>query len=412
MRIRTCITAALMAGAAASPLTACDNSSDGSTTSTDPRPASLKGKPVRFMAIVDVTTTAGVPTMLPTFKATVAAVNASGGIGGRPLEMTVCDSAMNPNTTASCARKAVAAKVPAVVSYTANGGTFESILARARIPDVGNPLVVPLQLTSPNSFPVTAGAPGVTAGYVPAAKRADCDKIAYVASAPAAYAAAHKATFEGFKKNAAAHGMRTGEMIQAPPGAPDFTPYLATAQQEDASCIVLQPLPSDVVAMVAAARKLNVTAKLIMANALLDPTSVKSLGSRLDGVWAVDATWPPTAAEGHPGVEQFVSDMNRFASDRKLTTADQLPWTGIRLFASVADGLKKVDAQSVTTALNRLRDYESGVTPPISFDRPAPDGAPAPRMFQPSVVVGTYEGSEVKPHGFFNIATAAAVPFE
>ena len=372
----------------------------------------LPGPAIKFMAIVDATTTPGWTSALPAFEATVAAINASGGIDGHPLSMTVCDSASNPNTTANCARKAVAQKVPAVVSYTANGGSYERILAEAGIPDLGNLLFQPLQLTSPNSFALTAGGPGVTAGYVVAAKKAGCKKLSYLADVPPSYAAATQASFESFKKNAESHGLQAEDLIQATPGAPDFTPYIASAQRQGADCIVLQPLPTDVVAMVSAARKLNVSADLIMANAFLTPETVESLGSQLDGVWCVDPAWPPAAADGHPGVTQFVKDMKTYAPDRPTTTVDEVAWSGVRLFASAAEGLKKVDARSVTRALNRLHDYDPGVVPRISFDTRAPEGAIGPRMFQPNVAVAQYDGDTIEPLGYFNIATGARVPFD
>src|SRR5215471_12237931 len=95
-----------------------------------------KKKPVVLWALMDVTVPASDESNVPAAEATVKAIDAlDNGINGRPLQLHVCDTATNPNSTASCAQQAVAAHAPAVISYAKNAGTYEQILEQAKIPD-------------------------------------------------------------------------------------------------------------------------------------------------------------------------------------------------------------------------------------------------------------------------------------
>src|SRR5439155_7739127 len=113
---------------------------------------------------------------IPAAKATVKAINARDhGINGRPLQLHVCDTATNPNSTASCAQQAVAAHASAVITYAKNAGTYEQIIENAGIPDIGgNALLTPLNQTSKVSFPITPGGSGAVAGFAVTAYSQKC----------------------------------------------------------------------------------------------------------------------------------------------------------------------------------------------------------------------------------------------
>lgn len=394
---------------------ACGSSDDpdvgsgaGSTSST----VQLTGEPVKVMLMADLTVPAGsTPIKVATYKAAVAAVNATGGIKGRPLELDICDSASNPNSTEACARSAVSKKAPAVLSWGFAGGSYVAVLEEAGIADIGNTLSAPLQFTSKVSFPLSAGGAGSVAGFGAIAVQLKCTRLAYIVSTSPAYAAAVKATAENVKKVAEAHKIAVGDLIQAPLGAPDFTPYIANAQQQKADCAIVQGSGADAVGMVKAARQANFSGKLISANAMFPPASVKSLGSLLDGLYADDVVWPASSPGDHKGVQQFVREIETYSSEPSFLSQDELAWAAVKLFAHVANKVETVDAASILAALNQLHDYDPGVAPVVSFDSPPPPGALGPRMFQPNVVIGKFEGGKLVPQGFYNVATAEPVEF-
>jgi ABC-type branched-subunit amino acid transport system substrate-binding protein len=375
-------------------------------------PAKVDKSPIKFFGIIDVTTPPGTNSQVENFRMAVKAVNSQGGIKGHPIDFEVCDSATNPNATISCARKAVAARAAAVVSYAVNGGTYTEVLEAAKIPLLGPGLFGPSESTSKFSFPVLGGGIAAVAGYAAVAKRAGCKSVSYVADAPPAYASVIKSTTAIFEAKAKALGIKSFKPILATPGSPDFTSYMTAAARQGSDCTIVQPIPSDLVAMIKAAKSAS-DSKVIVANGQFDATSVKSLGNQLDGIWVDDIAWPIEAAKGHAGVEQFVKDLHQFNPKRVPTadTADMVGWTAVRLFAYAAARVDEVDAASIVAQLNQTNDYDSGVAPPISYGKGVPKDALAPRIFQTAIVVGKYNGPKVEPLGFFNIGTGEPVEF-
>ena len=89
-------------------------------TTQAPVDAAPSGEPIKVMTVT--TLNAAGPTyhnIANTANAYADYINARGGIGGRPLEVTVCDEMFDPAVAAACAREAVEESVVAVVgSFT------------------------------------------------------------------------------------------------------------------------------------------------------------------------------------------------------------------------------------------------------------------------------------------------------
>jgi hypothetical protein len=118
-------------------------------------------------------TVAPVNTNLPPYPNIPAAaqiyakfINDKGGINGHPLQVITCDDRGDPNEGANCARKAVDAKVVAVVgSFVFDASRIIPVLEQAKIAWFGEccPLVAQ-EFTSPISFPLGSLLPGQGAG--------------------------------------------------------------------------------------------------------------------------------------------------------------------------------------------------------------------------------------------------------
>src|SRR6266851_4933235 len=102
---------------------------------------------------------------LTVFKAAADYVNAHGGAGGHKIQVDTCYDQADPNLSATCARQAIA------------NDDVIPILAQAHIPYFGEFPVSPDDFSSPDSFPVTAGAVGEEAGVGYILAKKGCKKM-------------------------------------------------------------------------------------------------------------------------------------------------------------------------------------------------------------------------------------------
>ncbi|MFR9773750.1 ABC transporter substrate-binding protein [Nocardia sp. SC052] len=326
------------------------------------------------------------------YKAAADAVNAAGGVHGRPLELQICDTALNPNTAASCARRAIEAGAPAVMDLSFGATAFTPILQEANIADVGASMTSPAQFTSPISFPLWAGGAGNLVGLGAAAGRLSCQKATMVTDAGAVASAGETAAAAYGAARAA--GVDTGDPISAPAGTPDWTSQIATATKAGADCLLLVAMPADVVAQIKAAHTVAPKAKIITLGAQLSEASVKALGSLLDGVNVVNLALPKSAATTDPGVAKWVKETETHSSNRDYGAESANAWAAVKLFADVAARVPEINAKSILDELNQLTDYDPGVFPKVSFASPATNPI-GPRLFNSGVVFAHYDGGKL-----------------
>jgi len=389
-----------------------------STSSTGSQPGAagkFTGQPVTFTFIGDDTPPPGSAPIVPlaTVNATVAAINADGGINGHKLDMVICDTQSSAAVAQTCASQAVARKSPAVVSFTGEGSAIVPILQAAHIPDI-DAAISPVELTSPVSFTIGPSASGLAYGLGTIAVREKCTKLAFIGILPSAFVAVAEAAYGDVKQVVSGHGVTLLPAIQAVPGSPDFSSSIDAAQSEGADCIAYQAIDNaDAVAIVKSARSIGYKGKLITAVSEYTASGLSSLGPEANGVLADGSIWPVSQSSGHKGVQEFTAQMAKFGGLSTTTLGqNEAVWMEIRLFAAVASQVKTVTAASILAALNRLHGYATGLTPPISYNITAPDPALGARIFLPDIVIGDFQNGEFVPAGgFVDIATGASVPF-
>jgi ABC-type branched-subunit amino acid transport system substrate-binding protein len=376
--------------------------------------ASRASGPVTLWVLTDVTVPPGNQSIVETFQATATAINVlDRGINGRPLALHVCDTASNPNTTASCAQQAVAAHAAAVVSYVKNPGVYQSILEQAGIPNIGNAMITTQEQTSPDSFPILPGGVGAVAGAAVIGKQQKCKDMVWITAAPATFAAAYAVATAAWRDKLDAFGIKHEDLIFAPPGAPDFSSYIQAANATGADCLMLNGAGSDLVGMLPAAKAgWKGSGPIIMFRQNFDRAAAKAMGTNLNGVILEDSAWPETDPENYAGVKRYVSDMTSYHPGGMLSISgsDASAWTAVRLFAYAARRVKHITSQTMTNFLNHLKNYDPGVAPPISFTGPAP-GAVAARQFEPVAMVEKWSNGKPVGVGFFNLGTAAQAKF-
>ncbi|SRR5579875_494728 len=393
------IIAGLVAGLTPLMLAACG----GSTAA--PKNAQVSGTPVKLMLLIDLSNTAGLYVgWRNAYQATVAAINASGGINGHPLQLEVCDTANDANATAGCGRKAVSEKVSAVVSLANYGSQYEPLLQAAGIPDIGNTVNDKIYFTSPVSFPLWVGgigavfAMGTITGYL------KCKKAVEVAVQQPSLISNSQAQFV---KGTQLSGVEAGTIVQGTPGAPDMAPYMAAALGQGADCVALLAHGADVVGLIKAARQSGKSVQLIIPGPI-PADSAASLGADINGVHFASILRLASSASKYPLVKQWVDEINKYSdSPKALDVQSANAWASVHLFAYVARKAKTTDSQSILDQLNKTANYDLGVGPVVSFDKPAPTNPLGPRIFNPTVIYGHYaNGQPVSDTGdFVNVFT-------
>ena len=120
--------------------------------------AKPKGDPVKVMVIYEKSAGVASPEIPDGAKAAAKAMNKKNGIGGRPVEVLVCDTNNDPNTAAECGRKAVDEGVVALIGVlTPHSASVHAAHGREQDPVDRRRARGHRRLQRRSSFPVSGG---------------------------------------------------------------------------------------------------------------------------------------------------------------------------------------------------------------------------------------------------------------
>jgi ABC-type branched-subunit amino acid transport system substrate-binding protein len=318
--------------------------------------------------------------------AAAKAINAAGGIKGRPVQIIRCDTKNDPNVATQCGRKAVAERVVAMVgNLTIYANRFMPLLAQHKIPSVGLEPATAADFTSPSSFPIAGGAPVQFAGLGGALAAAGAKKIVL-----ARLDIAEAAAVAQFVNLGLMRFQLTMKDVPVPVGAPDMAPYAAAALQGGTDGIVVAQSSQDTVNFIQAVRQANPNVMIAM-NVTLQGQVNKALGSAADGIIENAAD---TIALKNTAEKRYERDMK--AAGYKDLAGYRLPaYVSVRLIQTIAKGLTSVTAPAVFNALQRATHLETGFTPPLQFKKGGVAGLP--RVFNPCLFNFRIQGGKQVP---------------
>jgi ABC-type branched-subunit amino acid transport system substrate-binding protein len=328
----------------------------------------------------------------------VAAINASGGINGRPLQLEFCDGRYDPNGEISCARQLVAKKVVAAINpnFTADGsGTAFKILDDARIPQIGNPGQTPASLTSPMSYLLSGGLPGWYYGAAAALRQAGATKVAIlVAPSPTAQRAGQL-----MARALDAANTPTRTVVFDPKADPtgEITAAKVTADGVDGIGLALPPSSSPVV--LSAINRGGFTGKVASANGIITPAVVQALGPQAEGMLVVSQV-ALTTDTANPGVARYLADLKQFDNGAQPKDLSLFAYASVMLFAQVVKGIDTIDPASVAKAFDSVSTpVDIGLVSPWATSGRTSPVAEWPRLLNPTVQVGVVHNGVVVPDG-------------
>jgi ABC-type branched-subunit amino acid transport system substrate-binding protein len=303
-------------------------------------------------------------------EASVEAFNSRGGIGGHCMELTSCDTKLDTNGEAECARKLVDAGVVATVNdvTAANPASVVAITGEAGLPRVAV-TPGPEELAAPNSYPLAAGAVGEALIQFPNLASAGHEKLAVIhLNLPAVQGLAGLVD-----PMLEAHGAEVVEMIPVPTGTTDYQQFVLKAQEAGADAAVLLLGEAEAVQVIRAAEQLGTDLVLSSGLTSYPRAEAEELGDFASQLQFSSEVPPVTASlEKWPILSDVIADLS--ASGKLALQRDEIAsssfrsWLAVHALVQVVEQFGDPDdisREAVNAALAKAKDIDFfGVIPP------------------------------------------------
>lgn len=325
--------------------------------------------------------TATLPFMKTSIQAAVDEINAAGGVNGRKIDLTTCDSKYDPNEELRCAQEAVREKAVAVVGgLMVNGAQTLALLEKAKIPSIGADAITPADAKSPASFLFDAGLPGYAAMPAVAKEKLGATKIStFNIESPSA-----GTNNDFFKMGADLAGVDIVSNLVAPLDAMDYTQYVERAEADGAEALVTAASPEATLKLFKALGTTGSKLRVVASASGVTPETVKQAGSAAEGSWLAQGT--PNASEDNEWGAAYVAAMKKYQPQEKVYAGVGLrAYWAAHLFAEVAkNGSGPVTGVNLWKALDGVSGMKFAWVDDLDFTKPGPVAA-LPRVVSPKV---------------------------
>ena len=336
-------------GRTGEPGTACVGSGDGS------------GDPILIGSIQTDSSPAGqFPEISAGAEACFAAINATGGINGRPIDFQKCNDSADAVQGEKCARDLIDAGATAVIGgicFSCFSAPVVDVLGQAGVPYVGGLPVLPPEYEQENFLAIT-NAGGSAALYANAA---------YIMQT---------ATEKGVDANVVEVNANVGEInptleerikllggnyvarIDFDPAASDLASVAQQAIDEDPNFISVQTDGPNTVKIVTSLRQQGYEGDIVVLGTAADPASIEGMGEASEGVYV--ATFFENLGGGStPDAAKFQADMQAIDADPLVTLAA----TGYAGAFVTAEALFAIDGEITTDSFREALLRLDGIVP-------------------------------------------------
>jgi len=308
----------------------------------------------------------GRTSVIPGVVIALKKLNASGGIGGRPIQLVTCD-ATSANKVQACARQA--AGDPTIVAAVANFdlfGGFDAIAEAAGLPVLGTPAVAG-DFSSPVFFTPGVGAFQVAGSAAIANDTLKAKKIALaVLDVPAGAALPTLVNVTVLTPR----GNKLAKTVPIPPDAADMAPVVA-AIPSDTDALLLAADGDTSAKLMVQVRKAGLTFPIVTVNGTQSANQLKqTVGSAATNVYGA-GQWNIQA----PGYRRYLADMKAEGYAANSVTVNDTTltsWLHVQILKSVFDkiGPKNITRKAVLSQLRATTAFEDGgLTPTINFSQ-------------------------------------------
>lgn len=327
-------------------------------------------------------------------KVGVASVNDAGGVNGRRLELTDCDTKLEVNQELACTRKMISEKVTAVVAGTIavdQSGAELKQLDEAGIAYFGSSGVSVPELTSNAAYLLGSGSPGWFYGAVKVLRDNGVKKYGIYGGNNTASV---NFAVNQVKKAAAALGVPEPTVVLADPASdPTLAASSAKIVAGGVDGIIL--LPENPALMMKAIKATGYTGRLSSFSSQVD-AALASVGSIADGIFVSSQTAFVTDSS-NPEVARFLANMRKFEPGGKVNLNSLAGYAAVRLFAKIAETVPgKVDAAAFRSTLDNLSTpVETGLIGPWAIKGRPASLPTAPRVLNPNIAYGVVTDGKI-----------------
>ena len=373
-----------------------DSDSTSDEVVTEESVPELTGEPIKLMTVT--TLNAAGPTyqnIANTAKAYETYVNARGGIGGRPIEVIVCDEQFDPAVAATCARQAVEENVVAVVgSFTFFAESIVPVIEKSSISWFGPCCpITPSELTSKYSFPI-GNQPMYAVGAIKHAIEVDkCEKL------NAVIIDGGQVFIPPMENAMKAYGKKFGEIVIISGLAHDYSAEVAKATA-GVDCVATVISETPYITWNTAWTQSGTTARQYGPQGNLNEVSAKGNEDSTDGD-IIAGMYPDISTDAWSEFRLALDEAGLDTSEVDYNSLGGMgtwaAYVGFKMIAETISG--EITATSFFEAASNTSSLDlGGMVPILDFTKEWTDGlAGYNRLFNRNVIYSVLEKGKVKP---------------
>ena len=282
-------------------------------------------------------------------KAAMDAINKTGGINGRKLQMVYCNGEHTPNDELACAKTMISDHVTALIGSEIGNPSAIGLYNASGIPDIDTEAYTTPTFTTRDSFLSTGGASYQVAGVTAEGKSYGCKKLFFIGDTfytPIAQLVAKKV---GLQWVGASSPSET---------TTNFDPVAAQVASSHANCVEIIEAPQTSIAIGNALAAAGVHTPLLFNGDVPDPKELDTITGASSTTFLVSADTPPPSATFIPGIKEMDAQLAAYykatgtiyATYPNMRMSAVRVWLDVQMFAEIAKGLKKVDASTIRQA--------------------------------------------------------------
>lgn len=175
-------------------------------------------------------------------------------------------------------------------------------------------------------------------------------------------------------------GGTTLQYIPEQPGTPDFTPIATQLKSNGSDWVFLILTPTDTGELIKAMNRIGFTPHLAAWAGMGDQSYIDSFGSVSQGM--IVAQELALTSSSDPDVQKFVQDFTKQTGKAPTGFNSSLGWAQAELTVKALQDAPALTRDCVTYALNNIKDFKTGVLPPITFGATQRQGVNAVGLIQ------------------------------